>query len=45
MQHPEDNDTQELPSLLNTWPRMYAFVILNLVVLILLFYWFMQAFR
>ncbi len=43
-ENPPENDTQELPSLLNTWPKMYSFVLLNLLVLILLFYWFTRAF-
>jgi len=42
---PDDNDTRELPSLLNTWPRMYGFVLLHLLVLILLFYWFTKRFE
>ncbi|MDJ1504979.1 hypothetical protein QNI22_30225 [Cytophagaceae bacterium BD1B2-1] len=42
----KDNDTtNELPPFLNTWPRMYSFVLLNLVALILLFYWFTKAFE
>jgi hypothetical protein len=33
----------EPPPILGTWPRVYAAVLLYLVVLIVLFYWFGQA--
>lgn len=41
----DEETTDELPSLLNTWPKMYAFVLGNLLVLILLFYWFTKVFE
>ncbi|MCU0355487.1 MAG: hypothetical protein MUD08_17370 [Cytophagales bacterium] len=44
-QHHSEEDTGELPRLLNTWPKMYAFVIANLLVLMLLFYWLTKAFE
>ena len=44
-QHHSEENTRELPWLLNTWPKMYAFVIANLVVLMLLFYWLTKAFE
>ena len=33
----------ELPPFLSSWPRIYAFVIVYLVVLITLFWWFGKA--
>jgi hypothetical protein len=33
----------EPPPILGTWPRLYTAVLLYLVVLIVLFYWFGQA--
>jgi len=33
----------EPPPILGTWPRLYAAVLVYLLVLIVLFYWFGQA--
>ena len=35
----------EPPPVLGTWPRVYAFVMCELVAVIALFYWFTAAFR
>jgi len=42
---PDDQDTHELPPFLNTWRKMYAAVLVNLLVLILLFYAFTKYFE
>ncbi len=42
---PDDQNTSELPPFLNTWRKMYAVVLINLVVLILLFYGFTLYFE
>jgi hypothetical protein len=34
----------ELPPVLGTWPRVYAFVLVYLVIVILVFYAFTRAF-
>lgn len=34
----------EPPPFLGRWPRVYAFVLIWLTTLVLLFYWFSQAF-
>ncbi len=41
----DEQDTNELPPFLNTWRKMYAVVLINLVVLILLFYGFTLYFE
>ena len=41
---PDNQDTHELPPLLNTWRKMYAAVLVNLLVLILLFHAFTRYF-
>lgn len=38
-------DTGELPAFLNTWRKMYAFVLLQLLVLMVLLYWFTKYFE
>ena len=38
-------DTGELPALLNTWRKMYAFVLIQLLVLVVLLYWFTKHFE
>lgn len=35
---------EEQPPILGTWPRLYAFVLAELVLLILLFYLFTEVF-
>jgi hypothetical protein len=40
----DDQDTDELPPFLNTWRKMYAAVLVNLLVLILLFHAFTRYF-
>jgi hypothetical protein len=44
---PKDKNTedQEKPPLFSSWKRLYALVLLNLVVLIVLFYLFTKAFE
>jgi hypothetical protein len=44
MYTPDTQDVDELPPLLNTWPKMYAAVLVNLLVLIVLFYAFTRYF-
>lgn len=41
---PDNQDTHELPPVLNTWRKMYAAVLVNLLVLILLFHAFTRYF-
>ncbi len=41
---PDNQDVDELPPLLNTWRKMYAAVLVNLLVLIILFYVFTRYF-
>lgn len=36
---------RDKPPLFSSWNRLYAFVLLNLAVLILLFYFFTEAFE
>ena len=36
--------TEEPPPFFRTWPRLYAAVVVYLVVLIFLFYWFTRTF-
>lgn len=42
---PEEDPKEGLPPFINTWEQMYAVVIVNLIVLIGLFYWFTKAFE
>jgi hypothetical protein len=41
----EDSITDEPPPVLGTWPRVYAFVVVYLAVLISLFYLFTKLFE
>ncbi len=41
----EPENTGELPAFLNTWRKMYAFVLLQLLVLMVLLYWFTKYFE
>ncbi len=41
---PDNQNVDELPPLLDTWPKMYAAVLVNLLVLIVLFYAFTRYF-
>lgn len=41
---PDEQDIDELPPFLNTWRKMYAAVLINLLVLIVLFYAFTRYF-
>jgi hypothetical protein len=45
MQSEAEEYGNELPPVLNTWKKMYLAVLANLVLLILLFYWFTQYFQ
>lgn len=36
---------EDPPPILRTWKRLYAAVLINLAVLIALFYWFTRAFE
>ncbi|WP_197901625.1 hypothetical protein [Rhodocytophaga rosea] len=42
--HSEES-SNELPPFLNTWKKIYLAVLANLLLLILLFYWFTQYFQ
>lgn len=41
----KENDEVGKPPVFSTWNRLYALVLLNLVILVALFYWFTKAFE
>ena len=43
-EHQSDMDDEGKPPLVSSWRNLYALVLVNLVVLIVLFYAFMKAF-
>jgi hypothetical protein len=40
-----DTITEEKPAIIGSWNKIYFVVLLNLVVLIILFYFFSEAFK
>ena len=40
-----EDENQELPSLFKSWNQMYGFVLGELALLIVLFYWFTKSFE
>ena len=40
----DQESTKELPRIFKTWNQLYLFVIIQLIVLIGLFYWFSKSF-
>lgn len=45
MEKPEHNNDPELPPMFKTWRGLYIFVLVNLVVMITLFYLFTKYFE
>lgn len=42
---PQEVDVEEPPPLFKSWTTWYAVVLINLAVLVLLFYWFTKTFE